>query len=67
MDKEFLQYINEMEYYDLLDFNEETITKYKNTFHYQMWRLGKAYKEFADAMRKDKLGFIIISIFEKIF
>jgi len=66
VDKEFLQYIKETGYDDLLDFNEKTIVKYKNTLHYQLWQLGKAYKELGEAiakvMRETKLGSAMISL-----
>lgn len=63
-DNEFLQYIKETGYDDLLDFDEKTIIKYKNTYHYQMWKLRKAYVELAKSMRETKLGTIIISLIE---
>ena len=50
MDKEFLQYIDDTGYIDLLNLDEKTIVKYKNTFHYQVWRLGKAIEEFKKAV-----------------
>ena len=50
MDKEFLQYIDDTGYIDLLNLDEKTIVKYKNTFHYQVWRLGKAIEEFKKAI-----------------
>ena len=50
MDKEFLQYIDDTGYIDLLNLDEKTIVKYKNTFHYQVWRLGKVIEEFKKAV-----------------
>jgi len=50
VDKEFLQYIKETGYDDLLDFNEKTIIKYKNTLHYQLWQLKNSYKELGEAI-----------------
>jgi hypothetical protein len=61
MDKEFLQYIKETGYNDLLDFDEKTVLRYKDTFHYQNWLLWKALKVVANEMRETKLGSMIIS------
>ena len=36
MDKEFLQYIKETEYYDLLDIDEKDIPRFKDTYNYQI-------------------------------
>ena len=35
-DKEFLQHIKETKYHDLLDMDEKTIAKYKNTLFYKI-------------------------------
>lgn len=64
MDEEFLQYIKDTGFDDLLDFDERTILIYKNTLHYQVWQLRYSYKEFARAMRETKLGSMIISLVE---
>ena len=64
MDKEFLQYIKETGFNDLLDIDEKDIPKFKDTLGYQFWQLGQAYKEFARAMRETKLGSAIIWIIE---
>ena len=45
----------------------EQIIKMRNTFSFQRWQLRKAYREFRTAMKKTRLGSILISIFEKIF
>jgi len=63
-DKEFLQYIKETGFNDLLDIDKKNIGKIKNTLHYNMWELEKAYKKFAEEMRKTRIGSIIISIIE---
>lgn len=44
-DKEFLQYIKDTGFFDLLDIDEKSIIRYKNTFHYQCWGLGKSKDE----------------------
>lgn len=62
MDKEFLQHIKETGYDDLLDFDEETILKYKNTFFYQKWLLEKSWQEFVEILLKTKVGSMIISL-----
>jgi len=64
MDKEFLQYINETGYDDLLEINKEDISRYKNTLCYRKWIMENAYKEFAKAMRETKLGSVIIWVVE---
>jgi len=64
VDKEFLQYIKETEYYDLLDIDEKDIPRFKDTYNYQFWRLGNAYKDLAKVMRETKVGSAIISIVE---
>ena len=63
-DKEFLQYIKDTRYDDLLDIDKEDIMKYKDTLHYQKWRMENAYKDFAKTMRETKLGSAIISAAE---
>jgi len=64
MDKEFLQYIKDMRYDDLLDIDEKDIGKFKDTYNYQFWRLGNSYKELTNAMRETKLFSVMISIVE---
>ena len=64
MDKEFLQYIKETGFDDLLDIDEKDIPKFKNTLGYQFWQLGQAYECFAKAMRETKLGTAIIWVAE---
>jgi len=46
---------------------EEQIIKIGNTIAFQMWKLRKAYREFAAAMRETRLGSILISIIERIY
>jgi len=41
IDKEFLQYIKDTGYNDLLNIDKRAVIKCKNTLHYQCWRLGK--------------------------
>jgi len=74
MDKEFLQYIKETGYDDLLEVDNKDIPKIKDTFHYQRWLMKNAYKDLAKAMRETKLGSAIIRVaeflgrcFDKIF
>lgn len=62
--KEFLQYIKDTGYDDLLDFDEKTILIYKNTLHYQVWQLKYFYKEFAKDMRETKIGTAIIWVID---
>lgn len=64
MDKEFLQFIKETGYDDLLDMNEKNIVKFKNTFFYKNWQLWKALRELGNEMLKTKLGSMIISLVE---
>jgi len=65
-DKEFLQYIKEMEFEDLLDINEKDVPKFKNTYYYQFWLLRNSYKDLAREMRKTKLGSAIIWLIESL-
>jgi len=64
LDEEFLQYVEEMEYYNLLGLDDAVIVKYKKTLHYQRWQLNKVWAEFKESMQKSPLGSLIISIFE---
>ncbi len=64
MEKEFLQYIKEMEYHDLLGISEKNILKYKNTLHYKKWLLEKAWEDFIKVMMETKLGKAMVSIAE---
>lgn len=64
MDKEFLQYIKDMGYDDLLYVDEKNVAKFKNKYNYQFWRLENSYKELGKTMRETKLFSAMISIVE---
>lgn len=64
IDKEFLQYIKDTGYDDLLDIDEKDIPKVKNTYSYLFWQLENSYKDLAKAMRETKIGSAIIWVAE---
>ena len=64
MDDEFIQYIKETKFYDLLGFDDDAIASYKKTLHYEKWQLEKAWAEFEKQMQRTFLGSIIISTFK---
>jgi len=64
---EILQWLNEEVDIRTESLCEEQIIAMRNTFSFQRWRIEKAYHEFRAAMKKTRLGDILISIFEKIF
>jgi len=64
---DILQWLNEEVDIETESLCEEQIIAMRNTFSFQRWRMEKAYREFRIAMKKTRLGSILISIFEKIF
>ena len=44
--------------------SQNEIIKMRDTISFQRWRLRKAYREFATAMRETRLGSFIISAIE---
>jgi len=63
---DILQWLNEEVDIGTESLNEKEIIKMRNTFSFQRWRLGKAYRELGAVMRETRLGSILISIIEKI-